>query len=514
MSADADLRPGAKRRILLLSVALQLALGLAFGHDFDTRGFMVGGYTVGTGGNPYAWSDLSAVFHHVRFENVGPAGYPPPWQLVLGLLYLASYAVVPDLLLYNLALKLPVIAANVGLAYLVATVLEDLGASPSATRRAWVLMLFNPVLLYFGAAWGQIDGIAAALALGALTALWARRTSSSSALLALSVTLKPVTLPVLPAVLVFLWRQGRRPMLRYAGVFVLVSTALVVAPFAIFGWDASAILRGWNGHFTLTGGLALPTAFRLLRDPLELPGWWWLVGLVWIPALAVAAVALRHGDTGLEELLKVDDHPGARLLPHEGQAERPELHAARPARARAHHDRGAAAMGLRRGVRDPAGVHGGQPLTARSALPGLPGGDGVVPRMGRALRRRGPRRQGGAGRRVAGRRLVDRRAVLQAGTRADADTQVRRRARGGRTVMAHAPVDGAVRVPLDDTLTLELGEEPVEARGYPTARLQKGLVLVDAGAEPGGGGRGVRCARPQAGRANGLPRARGVDVRA
>jgi hypothetical protein len=301
VSADADARPGAKRRILLLSVALQLALGLAFGHDFDTRGFMVGGHAVGTGGNPYAWSDLSAVFHHVRFENVGPAGYPPPWQLVLGLLYLASYAVVPDLLLYNLALKLPVIAANVGLAYLVAAMLEDLGASPSAARRAWVLLLFNPVLLYFGAAWGQIDGIAAALA---IWALWARRASRSSALLALSVTLKPVTLPVLPAVLVFLWRQGRRPALRYACVLALVSTALVVAPFAIFGWDPSAILHGWNGHFTLTGGLALPTAFRLLRDPLELPGWWWLVGLVWIPALAVAAVALRHGDTGLEELLK------------------------------------------------------------------------------------------------------------------------------------------------------------------------------------------------------------------
>ena len=304
MSADDDVRPRATRRLLLLSVVLQLALGLAFGHDFDTRGFMVGGYAVGTGGNPYAWSDLSAVFHHVRFENVGPAGYPPPWQLVLGLLYLASYGVVPELLVYNLVLKLPVIAANIGLAYLVAAMLRDLGVPPSAARRAWALMLFNPVLLYFGAAWGQIDGIAAALAISALTALWARRTSSSSALLALSVTLKPVTLPVLPAVLVFLWRGGRRPALRYAGVFAVASAALVVAPFAIFGWDASAIVRGWNGHFTLTGGLALPTAFRLLRDPLELPGSWWLVGLVWIPALAIATVALRHGDTGFEELLK------------------------------------------------------------------------------------------------------------------------------------------------------------------------------------------------------------------
>ena len=54
----------------------------------------------------------------------------------------------------------------------------------------------------------------------------------------------------------------------------------------------------------MTGGLALSTAFRLWRDPLELPGSWWLVGLVWIPALVVATVTLRRGDGGLEDLLK------------------------------------------------------------------------------------------------------------------------------------------------------------------------------------------------------------------
>ena len=156
MHADASVRPVLDRHILLLSVALQLALALVFGHSFDTRVFMATGYLVGSGENPYAASDLGAVFHHVGFDKLGPAGYPPPWPLVLGLLYLVSYAVVPNLLLYNLALKLPVIAANVGLAYLVAALLKELGASPAVARRAWVLMLFNPVLLYFGAAWGQI----------------------------------------------------------------------------------------------------------------------------------------------------------------------------------------------------------------------------------------------------------------------------------------------------------------------------------------------------------------------
>ena len=41
------------RRILLLSVALQLALAAFFGHSYDTRVFMAAGYLVGTGHNPY-----------------------------------------------------------------------------------------------------------------------------------------------------------------------------------------------------------------------------------------------------------------------------------------------------------------------------------------------------------------------------------------------------------------------------------------------------------------------------
>jgi len=301
--AGADARPVADRHILLLSIGMQLALALVFGHSFDTRVFMATGFLVGTGENPYAAHDLSAVFHHARFEDVGGVGYPPPWPLVAGLLYLVSYAVVPDLLLYNLALKLPVIAANVGLAYLVAAMLKELGASPAVARRAWILMLFNPVLLYFGAAWGQIDAIAAALAVWALTLLWARRAGASAAVLALSVCLKPIALPVIPVALLCSWWQGRWHALRYAGVLAAVAIGALVVPFVLPGWDPWPILHDWNVHFTLTGGLALSTVFRLWHDPFELPGWWWLVGLVWIPALGVAMLALRRGDGGFQDLL-------------------------------------------------------------------------------------------------------------------------------------------------------------------------------------------------------------------
>jgi hypothetical protein len=296
------------RRVLLLSIVLQLALALLFGHSFDTRIFMATGYLVGTGQNPYVGQDLGAVFHHVRFDKMSSIGYPPPWPLVLGLLYLCSYAVIPNLLIYNLVIKLPVIAANIGLAYLVAAMVKDLGASPAVARKAWVLLLFNPLLLYFGAAWGQIDAIAALLALSAVALLYAKRTASSAVLLALSICVKPIALPVLPVALVYLWstssRQAARRVAGYAGVFLAGVVLFAVVPFALPGWDPAPILHHWNFHFTQTGALSLTTVLRLWRDPVTLPGSWWLVGLAWIPALGVAALALRRGDGGLEDLLK------------------------------------------------------------------------------------------------------------------------------------------------------------------------------------------------------------------
>ena len=73
------------RRLLALSVALQLALGALFAHAYDARVFMTTGYLVATGRGPYSPLDLGAVFHHVGFGQLTTIGYPPPWPLVTGL---------------------------------------------------------------------------------------------------------------------------------------------------------------------------------------------------------------------------------------------------------------------------------------------------------------------------------------------------------------------------------------------------------------------------------------------
>ena len=293
------------RRILLLSLVLQLALALLLGHSYDTRVFMSTGYLVGSGQNPYVGQDLGAAFHHIGFRSLTTVGYPPPWPLALGLLYRAVHAITPNLLVYNLAIKLPVIAANVGLAYLVGAVLKNLGADPAEARKAWVFLLLNPLLLFFGAAWGQIDSIVALGTLAALVLLTKERQDGSAGLLALSVAVKPTSLPVLPVALAYLAGRSLGQAVRYAAVFGVGVVVFCVLPFAVFGWDPTTVVRHFNAHFVMTGTMSLMTVVRLFRDPLLMQGHWWLLGLLWIPALAVATVvAVRRGVGGFTDLAK------------------------------------------------------------------------------------------------------------------------------------------------------------------------------------------------------------------
>ena len=114
--------------ILLLSIVFQLFLGLFFGHFYDMRIFMATGYLVGTGQNPYLPQDLTAVFNNSAFQQMTAIGYPPPWLIILGLLYRGAFSVFSSLLFYNLVIKIPIIIANIGIAYLVAEIFNKSGS--------------------------------------------------------------------------------------------------------------------------------------------------------------------------------------------------------------------------------------------------------------------------------------------------------------------------------------------------------------------------------------------------
>jgi hypothetical protein len=284
-------------------VLLQVALAaIPLPWSYDRMVFEAAGYLVGTGGSPYAPHDLSAVFHAAAFHDFATIGYPPPWPLVLGGIYRAAHAATPDLQLYPLAIKLPVIAAGVGLAYLTGAALQNLGASPPAVRRAWLAILFNPFVVYVAAVRGQIDPIVAVLALAALLLVASRRFDLSALLLALAVCVKPIAAPLLLAALLAVGAASLPRALRYGAVFAAGLFGFYVLPFLVLGWSL-APLRAANAQISLAGAMSPATIARLWSDPLALQGHWWLLGLAWLPALLVALAVWRRAPRDATGLL-------------------------------------------------------------------------------------------------------------------------------------------------------------------------------------------------------------------
>ena len=281
------------RRLLVLSILLQVGLALlAYDNSHDLRIFQATGYLVANGHSPYVPLDLRAVFHRDVFQGRYAIGYPPPWPLALGGIYRLSYALVANLHLYAVAIKLPAIAANAGLAYLGGAALQNLGAAPAVVRRAWLALLFNPFLLWVGAVWGQIDAIVALLALAALLLVVSGRRDLSAVTLALAVCVKPAAAPMLLAVLLFVGAGSVSRAVRYAAVFAAGAFVFYVLPFLALGWDATPA-RAANAQFSMIGAMSFTAVAGLWTDALVLEGHWWLLGLLWMPAVLVAALLAR-----------------------------------------------------------------------------------------------------------------------------------------------------------------------------------------------------------------------------
>lgn len=149
--------------IVLTSFLVQLPLAVFLGHYYDQTTFMDTGYLVSSGLNPYQ-PHLIGVFPNPLLNgNNLIIGYPPPWPLLLGLIYRLSFNIIPNLFLYNFAIKVPVIASNIGLAYIVKSVMQKLNAPPKKVKAAWLFLLFNPFILLTTSAWGQFDTLIALL---------------------------------------------------------------------------------------------------------------------------------------------------------------------------------------------------------------------------------------------------------------------------------------------------------------------------------------------------------------
>ena len=164
----ASLKPHRDTIAVVLSILVQIPLAVFLGHYYDERLFIDTGYLVSSGLNPYIPHTIT-VFSNPHLIGVNPIiGYPPLYPLLLGAIYRLTYNIVPNIFLYNFAIKIPVIASNIALAYLTKAVMQNLGIPQKRIQFAWLFLLFNPFTLLTTAAWGEFDTLIALLSLTSL----------------------------------------------------------------------------------------------------------------------------------------------------------------------------------------------------------------------------------------------------------------------------------------------------------------------------------------------------------
>jgi len=275
--------------LLLLALYLPLRLGLALlpGYANDVEQYKRWALHIARNGAPktYEASDVD---------------YPPVFPLVLGgagELYLLVHPVPPadavsaDPLLTFLV-KSPHLIADLLLGALLWFLVGRLGywgaacRDPGWGRLAALLYLWNPMVLWGSAYWGQPDGAHSLLALAALAALASHRFAASGALLAAAGLTKPLAAPLVPLYAVATALRGRLRGLMLVGLGGLAVGLLAFLPF-------------------LFGGRLLHVLRRVLIDVEAMPftsvnghNLWWILG-GWRPANAPLLAGVTAKEIGL-----------------------------------------------------------------------------------------------------------------------------------------------------------------------------------------------------------------------
>lgn len=140
--------------LFTLAILVRLAVAPLWGHGYDTKTFI-------------DWAQAIQQFGWLRVYQTSNANYPPLGAALIGFSgWLETFASSGDsLAVWRLLIKLPAIAADMGIAALVWHLAKG--------RKGAILLvasvLFNPALFYLSAVWGQVDAI---YGLAVFVSLW------------------------------------------------------------------------------------------------------------------------------------------------------------------------------------------------------------------------------------------------------------------------------------------------------------------------------------------------------
>ena len=152
-------------------------------------------------------SDLARNGLHGFYERPGFHDYTPGYLYVLWLIGLVGQAAggIGDLI------KIPPILGDIALAYLVWSMLRELGASERSAKIGALIVLVNPVTWFDSVVWGQVDSVGVVVLLLGLRELWRDRPERAAILAALAALIKPQLGILIPIVAIVVIRRAFWP---------------------------------------------------------------------------------------------------------------------------------------------------------------------------------------------------------------------------------------------------------------------------------------------------------------
>jgi hypothetical protein len=275
---------------LALGLFIHVATLLLPGHD-DVVAWKIWSFAAardvtamyGVGGSPptrglVAWGRLET-----------SVNYPPVFlyeYAIVGRIYRAFYPAYPDSTALLVAVKLPVLAANIGLTALLFFVVRRLAGHDEPARWAALAYWLNPGSIVGGEMLGYVDPVFYVPAIAGLALAYFKRPWLGGVCVALAIATKPQGILIGPAFALALWQAGGITALVSASASFLATLALVLLPF---------YLRGALPNMLLAFG-----SFDQRRDVMSAfaanIGWivnWWLRSREALPELGFPGAFLQ-----------------------------------------------------------------------------------------------------------------------------------------------------------------------------------------------------------------------------
>jgi hypothetical protein len=160
--------------------------------------------------------------------------YPPFFlyeYAIVGRLYRAIHPSYPDSLALLVAVKLPVLLANIGLTALFFFAVRRIADADAPARWAALAYWLNPATIFGGEMLGYVDPLYFLPAIAALVLAYLRRPLLAGLLVGIAVGTKPQGILIGPAMALALWQAGGVAAIVQAGASFTATIALIVLPF-------------------------------------------------------------------------------------------------------------------------------------------------------------------------------------------------------------------------------------------------------------------------------------------